>query len=304
LELFGFPQLYGKPFLEVIRNPDFVSLIDGVMKSRAPLSGEITIDVPEEKYLFVKLSPLAYTVGDLSGVIAIFTDLTQMKKLEQIRKDFVANASHELKTPVTAIKGFAETLLDGAIEDRENAYKFLNTIKDQSYRLNRLVDDLLVLSNIETGREALNRTSFDLSTLIDKAMDTMLVKAAEKNITLKKSAADSTTIHADREKVEQVLLNLLDNAIKFTDSGEVDIGIIQEDRSKYLYVKDAGIGIPERYIPRLGERFFRVDASRSRELGGTGLGLAIVKHIVKAHGWKMHIESKPDKGTTVKIFLS
>ena len=129
LELFGLPQLYGKLFIEVIRNPDFVSLVEKVKKSRTPASAEITIDVPEEKYLFVKLSPLAYTVGALSGVIAIFTDLTHLRKLEQIRKDFVANASHELKTPVTAIKGFAETLIDGAIEDRENAYKFLNTMK-------------------------------------------------------------------------------------------------------------------------------------------------------------------------------
>ncbi|UCH44342.1 MAG: PAS domain-containing protein [Nitrospiraceae bacterium] len=304
LKLFGFPQLYGKPFLEVIRNPDFVSLIDGVIKSRSPLSAEITIDVPEEKYLFVKLSPLAYTVGDLSGVIAIFTDLTHMRKLEQVRKDFVANASHELKTPVTAIKGFAETLLDGAIEDRENAYKFLNTIKDQSDRLNRLVEDLLVLSNIETGKEEMNLVSVDLSMLIDKVMNTMVVKAAEKNIMIKKSADDITTVHADRDKVEQVLLNLVDNAIKFTDSGEIEIGIVHEDRATYVYVKDAGIGIPERYIPRLGERFFRVDASRSRELGGTGLGLAIVKHIVKEHGWKMQIESKPGRGTMVKIFLS
>ncbi len=304
LELFGLPQLYGKPYIEVIRNPDFVSLVEKVKNSRAPASAEITIDVPEEKYLFVKLSPLAYTVGDLSGVIAIFSDLTQLKRLEQIRKDFVANASHELKTPVTAIKGFAETLIDGAIEDRENAYKFLNTIKAQSDRLNRLVDDLLVLSNIEMGEEKLNRTDVDLSALIDKVMETMVVTAAEKNLSLTKSVSGDAMIKADLDKVEQVLLNLVDNAIKFSASGVVEIGVMQEEGSTYLFVKDSGAGIPEQFIPRLGERFFRVDSSRSRELGGTGLGLAIVKHIVKAHDWDMKIESEVGKGTTVKIFFT
>jgi len=303
LELFGLPQLYGKLFIEVIRNPDFVSLVEKVKKSRTPASAEITIDVPEEKYLFVKLSPLAYTVGALSGVIAIFTDLTHLRKLEQIRKDFVANASHELKTPVTAIKGFAETLIDGAIEDRENAYKFLNTMKDQADRLNRLVEDLLVLSNIEMGEAEINRTDLDLSVLIDKVMETMVVKAAEKDLLIKKSVSDFKTINADRDKVEQVLLNLVDNAIKFTDKGEIEIGTLTENQRKCLYVKDSGIGIPEQYIPRIGERFFRVDASRSRALGGTGLGLAIVKHIVKNHGWKMKIKSEAGKGTIFKIFI-
>ena len=220
LDLFGLPQLYGKPYIGVIRNPEFVSLVDRVKSSRAPASAEISVDLSEEKYLFVKLSPLAYTVGDLSGVIAIFTDLTHLKRLEQVRKDFVANASHELRTPVTAIKGFAETLIDGAIEDRENAYKFLNTIKDQSDRLNSLVEDLLVLSSIEMGKEII-RTDVDLSALIDKVMETMVLKAAEKAILLKKSVVGNIAIRADRGKLEQVLLNLVDNAIKFSDSGRL-----------------------------------------------------------------------------------
>ena len=296
------PQLYGKPYIEAIRNPEFVSLVDIVKSSRAPVSAEISVDLIEEKYLFVKLSPLAYTVGDLSGVIAIFTDLTHLKRLEQVRKDFVANASHELKTPVTAIKGFAETLIDGAIEDKEHAGKFLNTIKIQSERLNRLVDDLLCLSNIEMNEEGLNRSEVDLSALIDKVMETMLVKAAEKDMSLNKSVSENTTIYADMDKVEQVLINLVDNAIKFSDSGEIELGVMHDENRKCFYVKDFGSGIPEQYISRLGERFFRVDSSRSRELGGTGLGLAIVKHIVKAHNWNMKIESEVGKGTIVKIF--
>jgi len=230
LKLFGLPQLYGKPFIEVIRNPEFVSLVEKVKESRMTSSAEITLDFPEEKYLYVKLSPLAYTVGDLSGVIAIFSDLTYLKKLEQIRKDFVANASHELKTPVTAIKGFAETLIDGAIEDRENAYKFLNTINEQSDRLNRLVDDLLVLSNIEMGEEKINRTKFDLLNLINKVMETMVIKAAEKELLLKESVSNGAEISADKDKVEQVLLNLVDNAIKFTDNGVIEIGILNKKK--------------------------------------------------------------------------
>jgi two-component system phosphate regulon sensor histidine kinase PhoR len=303
-ELFLHDQLDGRPFLEIVRSPNFLNLIDEVKQHRVSGFTELTLDVPEEKHLFVRVSPLYYQVGELAGLVAIFHDTTQMKRLEQMRKDFVANVSHEIKTPVTAIQGFAETLLDGALYDRDNAEKFLTTIKSHSIRLNRLVDDLLTISKIELGVITIDKTEIHLSDIIDDVMNTLLVQVAEKEITIKKSVEDGEArICADRDRVEQILLNLTDNAIKFTEKGEIEIGVSQEGERSYLYVKDTGAGIPEKYLPRLGERFFRVAPSRSRELGGTGLGLAIVKHLVKAHGWEMNIESEVGEGTTVKIYL-
>jgi two-component system phosphate regulon sensor histidine kinase PhoR len=301
--LFMNSEIEGKPFLEIVRSPDLLALIEEAKEKRTACGAELTIDIPEEKVLAVRVSPLFYTVGEFSGTVAIFSDMTQIRRLEQMRKDFVANASHEIKTPVTAIKGFAETLLDGAIEDRKNAERFLQTIKYQSERLSRLVDDILTISDIELGSVKLVMGDVLISEIIDSAIETMLVKAAEKDIVMKKSMADEKErLTADRERLLQILLNLLDNAIKFSDGGEVVLGTETENGEGYLYVKDEGQGIPEEYIPRLGERFFRVDPSRSRQLGGTGLGLAIVKHLVMAHGWRMEFESTPGAGTTVKIF--
>ncbi len=302
-ELFDRPDLDGRPFIEVVRNPAFSSLIDKVKQDRRSSSDDLVIDSPEEKYLSIRVSPLFYEVGELAGIVAIFHDTTHLKKLEQMRKDFVANVSHEMKTPVTAIKGFAETLLDGALYDRDNAEKFLHTIKSHSERLNRLVEDLLMLSRIELGVIKMDKTEINISDIIDRVIGTFVVQAAEKNLTVKKSIkAGESILIADEHRIEQIILNLIDNAIKFTEAGEIEIGIEREGGRSYLFVKDTGIGVQQKYLHRLGERFFRVDPSRSRELGGTGLGLAIVKHLVKAHGWEMKIESEAGQGTIVKIF--
>lgn len=301
--LFGSDQLEGKPFIEVVRSADFSNLIEKVMEKRLPDSAEIVIDIPEERYFSVRVSPLSYRVGVLAAIVAIFHDTTHIRKLEQMRRDFVANVSHEIKTPVTAIKGFSETLLDGAINDRQNAEKFLNTIKRQGERLNRLVEDLLTLSKIELRETRMNKRQINFSGVVDNVIQTMVIQAAEKNITIKKNMADtSIQVNADKDRLIQILLNLVDNAIKFTEKGEVEIGMAEDGEKHFFYVRDSGIGIPEKYMSRLGERFFRVDPSRSRELGGTGLGLAIVKHLIKAHGWEMRIESKFGKGTIVKVF--
>jgi two-component system phosphate regulon sensor histidine kinase PhoR len=302
-ELFTHSQLDGRPFLEVVRSPGFLALIDHVKQDRASGSTEITIDMPEVKFLTVRVSPLYYQVGELAGFVAIFHDTTQMKKLEQMRKDFVANVSHEIKTPVTAIQGFAETLLDGALYDRENAEKFLGTIKAHSLRLSRLVEDLLTISKLELGVIMIHKADFNIDDIIEEVIQTTLLQAAEKDIVVKKSLqTGEMLISGDRERVEQILLNLADNAIKFTEKGEIEIGISQDKGRNFLFVKDTGIGVPSKYLSRLGERFFRVDPSRSRELGGTGLGLAIVKHLVKALDWKMKIESKEGTGTVVKVY--
>jgi two-component system phosphate regulon sensor histidine kinase PhoR len=302
-ELFGNPVLEGKAMSEVVGSPHLQTLIDDVKQKKMPGSGELTIDVPEKRYIMVLLSPLSYKVGELAGIVALFHDITDFRKLEQVRRDFVANVSHELKTPVTAIKGFAETLLDGAIHDSENAEKFLGTIKSHSERMNRLVDDLLTLSSIELKETKINKTGVNFVNVAESVAQTMIVHAASKDLAIRKNIKDKdTVIHADRDRLVQILLNLVDNAIKFTEKGEIEIGASREDGISYFYVRDTGMGIPEKFIPRLGERFFRVDPSRSRELGGTGLGLAIVKHLVMAHGWKMKIESEVNKGTVVKVY--
>ncbi len=302
-DLFAHGPIEGRPFLEVVRSPAFMHLIDEVKQARMSGSTEIVIDVPEEKYLFVRVSPLYYQVGELAGFIAIFHDTTQMKKLEQMRKDFVANVSHEIKTPVTAIQGFAETLIDGALYDRENAEKFLHTIKDHSSRLNRLLEDLLTISRLELGVISIVKTEVNLVDIIESVMNTVLIHAAKKDLRITKNTGQGNVfINADRDRTEQILLNLVDNAVKFTEKGEVEIGLSQEGGKGFFYVRDSGPGIPEKYLSRVGERFFRVDPSRSRELGGTGLGLAIVKHLVRAHGWDMKIESEEGRGTTVKVY--
>jgi len=302
-DLFGSEKLDGRSFLEVVRSPVFMALMDEAKKTRLPGAAELMFDFTGEKYLYVRVSPLYYQVGELAGFVVIFHDTTQMKKLEQMRKDFVANVSHEIKTPVTAIKGFAETLLDGALYDKENAERFLTTIKNHSERLNRLVEDLLIISRLELGVMTVNKTEFHITDIIDDVIQTSVVQAAEKNISIKKSLEKGEAlISADRDRLTQILLNLLDNAVKFTEKGEIEIGLGRADGRNFFYVRDTGPGVPQKYLSRLGERFFRVDPSRSRELGGTGLGLAIVKHLVKAHGWEMKIESEEGKGTTVKVF--
>ena len=302
-ELFGNGPMDGRQFLEVVRSPVLSDLIDDVKKRKTPGSAEIILDLPEERYLSVRVSPLFYQAGEAAGVIAIFHDTTQMKRLEQMRKDFVANVSHEIKTPVTAIQGFAETLLDGALYDRENAEKFLTTIKIHSERLNRLVEDLLIISRLELGVMTVNKAEFHITDVIDEVIQTSLVHAAGKNLSLKRSLEKGEAlINADRDRLTQILLNLTDNAVKFTEKGEIEIGLAREDGRNLFYVRDTGPGVPQKYLARLGERFFRVDPSRSRELGGTGLGLAIVKHIVKAHGWEMKVESEEGKGTVVKVY--
>ncbi len=304
-EFFGNITLTGKPFIEVVRNPEFFFLIDNVRQDLSPGLIELKIDYPEERYLTVRVSPLFYKEEELSGFIAIFHDTTQVKRLEQVRKDFVANVSHEIKTPVTAIKGFTETLLDGAIDERDNALRFLKTIKSHSERLNRLVDDLLTLSKIELGVIKIHKTDVYISDIIDTVIETLKDRATDRGLYLRKSRQTETIkIKADRDRTIQILLNLVDNAIKFTNSGGVEIGIDTEDERNCIFVKDTGIGIPGKYLSRIGERFFRVDPSRSRELGGTGLGLAIVKHLAKAHEWSIKIESSPGKGTKVMIMLS
>lgn len=284
--------------VEILRDAELLNMIDESIKRHETISGEIPF---RDRHLMVIASPVELS-DQRKATIVTFHDITNLKRLEQIRKDFVANVAHEIKTPITAIKGFAETLLDGAIEDRENARKFLDIIKRHSERLNSLVNDLLTLSSIEQGEIRLEIAEIDLSELIDSLLALMEGKARMKGLYLKKTLPeDMPPVRADRDRLFQILLNLIDNGIKFTDSGGVVAGAEKREDKIIIFVEDTGCGIEKKHLSRLGERFYRVDRARSRELGGTGLGLAIVKHLVKAHGWDMEIESTPGRGTKVKI---
>ncbi len=306
----------GKLLMEILRNAEIIDIFHRSVEREESFVKEIEISYPGELYLVATAVPFYYPPQseNIAGVMLSLHDITRLRQLEAVRKDFVANVSHEIKTPITAIKGFAETLLEGAIDDRENAVKFLSTIKNHSVRLNSLVEDLLTLSRIELGDIRIEKTSVNLNDIIDTVFTTLREKADMKKIYLKKEIPENLNeVKADRNRLIQILLNLVDNGIKFTESGGVTVKVqivgsrkpeVRNEGSKdfiEILVEDTGIGIPRKHLPRLGERFYRVDRSRSRELGGTGLGLAIVKHLVKAHAWEMKIESEYGKGTTVHI---
>lgn len=304
-KLFGETALQGRRFIEIFRNNDFLALMDEVRKRQSAGTAELRIDSPFEQYFVVQVSPLYDDQRNLTGHIVIFHDITRLKKLEQTRKDFVANLSHEIKTPVAAIQGFAETLLDGALEDKEHARKFLETIRANSERISNLVDDLMTISKLELGVITIVKKTVSLHEVGEQVLIMLREKAAEKSLLLAMLPLTPVrTIEADRDRLIQILTNLVDNAIKFTEKGGVTFGVAMENNALNLFVEDTGIGIAHKHLPRLGERFYRVDPGRSRNMGGTGLGLAIVKHLVKAHGWDIRIESTQGKGTKVKLKVS
>ncbi len=292
----------GKRLPEIIRNNSLLDLFQRAMNTWEVLTEEIEITVYEKDiYVLVTAVPM-YSASSVTGIVFTIQDITRIRKLEEVRKDFVANVSHEIKTPLTAIRAGVETILDSAFEDKETAARFLNIIKSHSERLNALVDDLLTLSRIELGDMPLEKTTFDLNEAIDIAIETLREKAEAKGLYIKRTHQEmQCLIKGDKNKVIQILLNLVDNGIKFSERGGITIGIVNSETSLSFYVEDTGIGIPKHHIERIGERFYRVDRNRSRELGGTGLGLAIVKHIVQLHGWNMQISSDLGVGTRITI---
>ncbi len=294
----------GKPVIEVIRNIDLINLISSAMREKQDLTEEITVKKGgKDIYLLAKAMPVIDS-GSVSFLIILLHDISRLKQLENVRKDFVANVSHEFKTPVTAIKGYAEALLDGAVDDRENARKFIEIIKNQADRLDALVEDLLTLSRIESGDLKIEKERILLESLVDSVFEIFKEKAEGKGLLLKKEIPSETFIYADKNRFIQIMINLIDNAIKFTEKGSVKVRFFKENDKGILSVEDTGIGIPKEHLHRIGERFYRVDRARSRQLGGTGLGLAIVKHLVLAHGWQLKIDSEIDKGTEVKIIMN
>lgn len=310
-ELFG-KELLEKRVVEISRNPELHRIIEEGSKKGETVTGEITIAVPYPVSLSVTMTPLIRNTEKLGSVI-VFHEITMLKKLETMRIDFVANVSHELKTPLTAIKGFAETLKEGAINDKEHAARFVDIIKENADRLSRLVEDLLTLSNIELGKVSFNISDVDVAEAARTVISTLEPKAREKGIILEADIEKGVHALSDKDRLAQILLNLVDNGIKFTEKGSVRINariitsqplnLLTSGTFVEISVTDTGTGIPPKDIPRLGERFYRVDPARSRELGGTGLGLAIVKHLVVSMGGKLSIESEYGKGTRISFTM-
>ncbi len=243
--------------------------------------------------------------GNTVGALALVEDVTELKRLEQVRTDFAANVSHELKTPLTSIKGFVETLQAGAINKPEMAQKFLNIIMLEADRLTRLINDILSISKLESGNDKVEMQALQLNTMANEICDLLRMHAEQKHITVNCAEnAPQTLIWGNPDRVKQMLINLIDNAIKYTlDGGSVTVAVYKDDTTAYFSCSDTGIGIAEENIPRLFERFYRVDKGRSRSMGGTGLGLAIVKHIVLSMNGHIEVHSKLGEGTEFLISI-
>ena len=311
-KLFALPSpVADKVPLEVIRNAQLESSLRNILEGGEHSIFEMDIPGAEVRSLEVNVVPIFRTSGDgdahriVMGAIAVFHDITRLKQLEKVRQDFVANVSHELRTPLTTIKGYAETLLEGAVKE-DVAPQFLQIIKRHTDRLTKIVEDLLTLSTIESREFCLLLETISISELIDDVVDFLKEPAGKKGISITRSnLAAPLLVHGDRNHLEQVLTNLLDNAIKYGhEGGRVTVSAVKTDQKEVrIAVQDDGMGIPKEHLHRIFERFYRVDKGRSQELGGTGLGLSIVKHIVQAHGGRVWAESIPGKGSTFYFTL-
>jgi two-component system phosphate regulon sensor histidine kinase PhoR len=293
----------GKSPLEVIRHAELKELLDEAIETHEPASREIEIGGIKPRRLLVRASPLE---GDTPGVLAVFMDVTEMRRLETMRRDFVANVSHELRTPVTAIRSAAETLELALEQDPDAAKRFVDIIDRNAERLRGLVEDLLDLSRIESREFKLAMEPLNLNQVVSHVLGLFRERAEKKGIRMHEDVpSDLGPARADRRALEHVLTNLVDNAVKYCARGaDVRVTARCEDRLLRVVVADTGPGVEERHLPRLFERFYRVDAGRSRELGGTGLGLSIVKHLVEAMGGRVSVESTLGKGTSFSFTLA
>jgi two-component system phosphate regulon sensor histidine kinase PhoR len=292
-------SFYGKPHYEVIRDPELNEFIQEVLSKGQEKRNEISFIHPREGDFLIQSALVKHPRE--GGIFAVFSfhDITELKRLERVRKDFVANVSHELRTPLTSIKGFVEALQDGAMNDPNQSAKFLSIISQHTDRMNKIISDLLQLSQIESKEFGLKIESFSIKELVEEVVYTLKRSADERlqNLEVHLHSEDAKVL-GDKYKINQALTNLVDNAIKYTpEKGSIKIESRDKGEVVEIAVIDNGIGIPRSDLPRIFERFYTVDKSRSRELGGTGLGLSIVKHIIEAHGGKVNVQSQPGKGS-------
>jgi two-component system, OmpR family, phosphate regulon sensor histidine kinase PhoR len=301
----------GRPVIEMVRNSDLLGLIRGALRGEEGLRTDIAMGIVQPRNFSVTATPVQALEGALagdkpSGAVLVLHDVTELRRLERVRHDFVANVSHEFKTPLTAIQGFAETLLSGALEDPRNNRRFLEIIRDHAARLAVLTDDLLKLARIEAGKLEVQFGPVQLADVIERCVETSQLKATRKRITLEiEVPANLPAVRGDASLLRDVVQNLLDNAIQYTpEAGRVRVSVAAGPREAVVTVDDTGIGIPLADQERIFERFYRVDAARSREAGGTGLGLSIAKHIVEAHGGRLWVESEVGHGSKFSFSLS
>jgi len=323
-EILGFSskELVGRHYTDAKQQHELTQLIREAFEKQAYIHDEMTFYYPEERLLELNIVPVMQDQEEFTGVLLVLQDVSAIRRLERMRSEFVANVSHELKTPVAAVKGFAETLLSGAVKDEETSRSFLQIIYDESERLNRLIGDILELSKIESRRVPLFFSPVEMGTFAAKTLQLLEAEAARKSIELKLVADGDVYVEADEDRLRQIVMNLLANGINYTpDGGKVTL-IVEpvwpaslgqaehgndEARDDYdrirIIIKDTGIGIPKKDLPRIFERFYRVDKARSRSSGGTGLGLSIVKHLVELHNGSIAVDSEVGVGTTFIIEL-
>jgi two-component system, OmpR family, phosphate regulon sensor histidine kinase PhoR len=291
------------PLLELVREPDLLDLLTRVLVTGESCRQRLELSSPEERSFEVQGAPLI--APSRRGAVAILHDISELERLERVRKDFVANVSHELRTPLTAIQGYAETLLEGALEDPENNRKFLETIKAHAIRLNNIASDLLTLSELESGKPLPLDEEISIREAVEAAVRAVEPAAGSQGVKLVMGELADVRVAGNRMRLEQALINLLDNGVKFNrPGGEVRVEAAPwPDGRVRITIADTGIGIPSQDLSRIFERFYRVDKARSREAGGTGLGLSIVRHIIERMNGTVHVESQLGKGTTFSITL-
>jgi two-component system, OmpR family, phosphate regulon sensor histidine kinase PhoR len=298
--LFGVKtEMRGKTVMEVLRLHELAELVERAEAEKQVFDYELKFPELSGRWLQVNAAVISNSAGEREGTILVFHDLTRLKQLERTREEFVANVSHELRTPLSLIKGYVETLLDGASKNPEVSEHFLQIIARNAERLDLLIQDLLTISALESGRVQLKLQPVQLHAIADKVVADLKSRADSRSITLRNELPD-LTVNADEGRLEQVLANLVDNAIKYgRPQGNVVLGGNNVGTEKIeIFVRDDGPGIPTESLDRVFERFYRVDKARSRDAGGTGLGLSIVKHIVQNHGGEVWAKSEPGKGAT------
>jgi two-component system phosphate regulon sensor histidine kinase PhoR len=296
----------GRSIQEVVRNVELQQFIAKTLSETGRVEGEITLRENGERFLQAHGTILRDGSGREIGALVVLNDITRLRRLEGVRREFVANVSHELRTPITSIKGFVETLLDGAMWRPPDAERFLGIVAKQADRLNAIVTDLLTLSRVEQDTEKLSipLEEHSIREVLKEAVQVCELKGVAKDVTIALTCDEKISARINPPLLEQAVVNLVDNAVKYSDSGKtVRVEGTESGSEVIISVIDEGCGIAKEHLPRLFERFYRVDRARSRELGGTGLGLAIVKHIAKAHGGHVAVESALGKGSTFTIHL-
>ena len=299
-------KIKGMQINESIRQPQIIKIATEALKKNELVETDLTLPHPRKLHLHVHGIGLKNSKKECVGALIVLHDVTHIKKLENMRKNFVANVSHELKTPITLIKGFLETLFNGALDNRKECIEFLTIMNNHAERLDTIIEDLLSLSKIEQihDEELIETKIESMNRVIEKAIVSCQEKAAKKEIAIQFNARENIKARINVSLLEQAVINLIDNAIKYSPSESIiEVSLTQSSQENLVSVSDKGCGIPKKHIPHLFERFYRVDKARSRKLGGTGLGLAIVKHIAQAHKGRVSVESHLNKGSEFLIHI-